>query len=153
MLTIVIVSALLICLQANFSIDPDLILPYNNTPVTPILRICVIPDSAATTMTNAMNELTSLELANLDAIESDTLVFTVNHLLDKYSIRHYPANKKEIIANPPLFSVLSIDCGIWSYEMTENGQIRSALKKQERKKTCCCRFNKSKYGLRHYYVW
>ena len=111
----------------------------------PVMRICVIPDSATTTM----NELTFNELAlmDLDTIEDGTIVFAVNQLLDTVPARYF-GNKKKISKKPP-WRFFAMECGVWSYENTENVQKRAAIQKKEKPKIC--QPNKSKYRLRRYY--
>ena len=99
----------------------------------PFMRLCVIPDSVISTLTNDMNELNLLEL---DATEGETLVFGVNQFLNKFSLErnfeeNFPRKKKKIIKKPP-FSVLTMEFGVWSYEMSENGKKRAAMKLPEK---------------------
>lgn len=92
----------------------------------PFMRLCVIPDSSICTLTNDMNELNLLEL---DATEGEALVFGVNQFLNKFSVE--PGKKKKIIKKLPI-SVLTMEFGVWSYEMGENGRKRAAMKLPEK---------------------
>ena len=85
------------------------------------------------------------ELANVYAIEDATIVISISQLLDEF-----PAHYKKIFKKPP-FNVLTMECAVWSYEMTDNGKQRAAIKHEEKHKRY--KLNKSSYWSNDYDMW